>query len=278
MGARVGPHVCANQTSDDDSWGPTLAVISALSSPKGSSTVPHCWAGRPPHLLLCHVPPTGWGLPCSSHCMLELTCPISTAPLAPNYRYQRCITHRSLFLHCLAPAGTIMAPLCGSWVTSTSKPLPKDVAGNRGSSRARHDARPALALHCPSQFLCPMPKSFFKTLHAELMEKGAAPPPQRTTCASSTLCCYNRQDFIHFPALSPFSISHWALNHGRLWEVLRPWQEAAAAAGVITALQKAPACHCRFHGNKYRITENRPWCFMGFEAFYHLQNTLTHFY
>lgn len=35
-----------------------------------------------------------------------------------------------------------MGLLCTFWVTSISKPLSKDVSGNRGSSRARHHPRP----------------------------------------------------------------------------------------------------------------------------------------
>lgn len=71
----------------------------------------------------------------------------------------------------------------------------------------------ALSLH--------MPKSFFKTLQAELMEKGSCPSsPKDHVCIYDVLLGQGR--FHSLPRAFPFPISHWALNHGRLWELLGP--------------------------------------------------------
>lgn len=199
---------------------PWQRVISALSSPKSSSTVAHCWAARP--TLLAALPcPSNWLRP-----PLQLSldaganrCPISTTSLAPNYRYQK--MHHTEG-HCFCTAWDQQGQLWHLSVPPSANPFQRMYLVTEGAAEAHTTLIPSLTLHCPSQFLCPpMPKSFFKTLHAELMKKSNCPPPQRTTCIF-TLCCYDREDFIHCPALFPFSISHWVLNHNRLWEMLGP--------------------------------------------------------
>lgn len=129
----------------------------------------------------------------------------------------------SLFLHCLGPTGTLMAPLCASW----SPPSANSFQRMHLATRVQQSQAPPSPLLChgtvTSRFLCPpMPKSFFKTLHAELMEKGNWPSSPKDHVCVSTLCCCDREDFIHFPALLPSSVSHWVLNHSGLWEMLGP--------------------------------------------------------
>lgn len=150
-------------------------------------------------------------------------CPTSTTYLAPNYKdTKRCTTVGSLFLHCIGPTGTIRGPLCTSWVTSISKPLPNGVAGSQGSSEARHHTRPIPDIALSISVSLPF--------HANIILQNIAPradeegqlPLLPEGPHVSTSCYYEGENFIHFPTLFPFSISHRALNHCRLWEMLEP--------------------------------------------------------
>lgn len=195
--------------------------------------------------------------------MLELTDVPSQPPLLLQTTDTKwCIPHR---VTVPAPTGTIMAPLCASWVTSISKALPKDVPGNRGSSRARHHPH-TLPWHCT---VPPHAQIILQNITGWADGEGQLPLLPKGP--REYLRCVVRTGKISFTSQS-FSFSNFPLGTKprQALGAARPWQEAAAAAGVITTLQKAPGCHFRFHGNKYRITANRPWCFMGFEAFYHL--------
>lgn len=234
MGAHVGPHVSVQirhwmMTARVPAWQSDLCIV----LPKRQQHCGTAGLADPPCLLPCHAPPAGWGLPCSSHWMLELTdVPSQPRLLLQIMDIKRCTTHRV----------TVSAP-------------PRTNRDNRGISlyllgnlhqqtpskgciwqlrvQQRHTPTLPLPWHCtvPLSFSAlPCQIHFSKHCMLSWWRRTIAPPPQRTTCVS-TLCCHDREDFIHSPALFPFSISHWVLNHGRLWEMLRPWQEAAAAAG-----------------------------------------------
>lgn len=49
----------------------------------------------------------------------------------------------------------------------------------------------------------------------------------------SMSCYYEGENFIHFPTFFSFSISHRALNHCCLWEMLEPWQACCGCHGLL---------------------------------------------
>lgn len=125
----------------------------------------------------------------------------------------------SLFLHHVGPTGTIRGPLR---VTSIRKPHPNGAARSRGSRGASHHTHPIpdIALS-----LLASPPShaniILQNITTRADEEGQFPLLPKGPRVSTSRY-YDGEHLIHFPRLLPFSISHRALNHCRLWEMLEP--------------------------------------------------------
>lgn len=202
MGAHVGAHICANQTLDDDRSHPGREWSLHCPPQKAAALWHTAGLAGPPCSLPCHVPPTGWGLPCSSAWMLVLTDVPSQTPFLLQIID---ITHR-VTVSALPGTnrdthGTSLCPLGNLH----QQLLPKDASGNEGPAEPGTTLPLPWQGTVPSQFLCPpMPKSFFKTLHAELMEKGNFPflPKGPRVCIYAVLLWQGR--FHSLPSASPF--------------------------------------------------------------------------
>lgn len=184
---------------------PWQRVIAVVSSPKVVTQHLQC------------PPSTNQASPTALHWMLQQTCPISTSFPAPKDTRHVGL----LFLHNMGPTGTIRGPLCTSWVSSISKPLPNRVAGSRGSHRARHHTRPVPDIALSLSVSPPFHTNIIQFITPRAKEEEQLPlRPEGPRVF--TLCYYEIRNFIHFPMLFPAAISHRALNHCCLREMLEP--------------------------------------------------------